>query len=125
MAIQNLQFQHRTNYIIQNIVTKIGKPTTSINQIQDQGSNQLPAQALVNPIAPNTHNVSAINLRSGWAVTSQTTQKIDAAAKNKDVEILITSEPVDDEQQIPLHFPHRVVNAKKQEEANRDILDMF
>jgi hypothetical protein len=42
----------------------MGQLATQINNMQAQGSNQLPAQTVVNPRDSNA-NVSAISLRSG------------------------------------------------------------
>ncbi|GAU10914.1 hypothetical protein TSUD_426930, partial [Trifolium subterraneum] len=64
MAANNLQFQQRTDSSIQTLQTQIGQLATSMNAMQQaQGSNQLPAQTVVNPNVPNS-NVSAISLRS-------------------------------------------------------------
>ncbi|XP_050919228.1 uncharacterized protein LOC127136747 [Lathyrus oleraceus] len=49
LAVNNLQFQQRTESSIQTLQTQIGQLTTSMNDMQSQGSNQLPAQAVVNP----------------------------------------------------------------------------
>ncbi|XP_050876802.1 uncharacterized protein LOC127080525 [Lathyrus oleraceus] len=64
MAVNNLQFQQRTDASIQTLNTQMGQFATQINNMQAQGSNQLPAQTVVNPNGPNA-NVSAISLRSG------------------------------------------------------------
>jgi hypothetical protein len=66
MAVNNLQFQQRTDSSIQTINTHIGQLTTQINAMQARGSNQLPAQTVVNLNGPA--NVSAISLRSGKVV---------------------------------------------------------
>lgn len=64
MAINNLQFHQRTNFSIQTLQTQIGQLATSMNVMQQaQGSNQLPAQTVMNPKSPNA-NVSSISLRS-------------------------------------------------------------
>ncbi|XP_050895222.1 uncharacterized protein LOC127101824 [Lathyrus oleraceus] len=64
MAVNNLQFQQRTDASIQTLNTQMGQLATQINNMQAQGSNQLPAQTVVNLNGPNA-NVSAISLRSG------------------------------------------------------------
>lgn len=52
MAVNSLQFQQQTNSSIHNLQTQIGQLTISMNAIQQaQGSNQLPAQTIVNPKA--------------------------------------------------------------------------
>ncbi|KAI5426478.1 hypothetical protein KIW84_032058 [Lathyrus oleraceus] len=62
MVVNSLQFQQRTDYSIQILQTQIGQLATSMNVMeQTQGSNELPAQTVVNPKGPN---VSAISLRS-------------------------------------------------------------
>ncbi|XP_050916638.1 uncharacterized protein LOC127131768 [Lathyrus oleraceus] len=64
MAVNNLQFQQQIDSSIQTLQTQIGQLTTSMNAIQQaQGSNQIPAQTVVNPKGLNA-NVSAISLRS-------------------------------------------------------------
>ncbi|XP_058732739.1 uncharacterized protein LOC131604308, partial [Vicia villosa] len=62
MAVNNLQFQQRTDTSIQTLTTQMGQLATQINNMQAQGSNQLPAQTVVNP--NGNANVSAISLRS-------------------------------------------------------------
>ncbi|XP_050875646.1 uncharacterized protein LOC127079284 [Lathyrus oleraceus] len=64
MAVNNLQFQQRTDASIQTLNTQMGQLATQINNMQAQGSNQLPAQTIFNLNGPNA-NVSAISLRSG------------------------------------------------------------
>jgi hypothetical protein len=62
MVVNSLQFQQRTDSSIQTLQTQIGQLATSMNVMQQaQGSNQLPAQTVVNP---KCLNVSAISLRS-------------------------------------------------------------
>ncbi|XP_050876540.1 uncharacterized protein LOC127080255 [Lathyrus oleraceus] len=67
MAVNNLQLQQRTDASIQTLNTQMGQLATQINNMQAQGSNQLPAQTVVNPNGPNA-NVSAISLRSGKVI---------------------------------------------------------
>jgi hypothetical protein len=43
LAVNNLQFQQRTKSSIQTLQTQIGQLATSMNAMQSQGSNQLPA----------------------------------------------------------------------------------
>ncbi|PNY02674.1 hypothetical protein L195_g025992, partial [Trifolium pratense] len=65
MDANNIQFQQRTDSSIQKMERQIGQLANSINVIQQaQGSNQLPAQTVVNPNVPNP-NVGAITLRFG------------------------------------------------------------
>ena len=61
LVTNNLQFQQRTDATIQNLETYIGQLASSMNQLQAQGSSQLPAQTIPNPKG----NVSAITLRYG------------------------------------------------------------
>ncbi|XP_050914839.1 uncharacterized protein LOC127129756 [Lathyrus oleraceus] len=77
MAVNNLQFQQRTDASIQILNTQMGQLATQINNMQAQGSNQLPAQTVVNPNGPNA-NVSVISLRSGKVTES-------APEKNKKI----------------------------------------
>jgi hypothetical protein len=84
MAANNLQFQQRTDSSIQTLNTQMGQLATQINNMQAQGSNQLPAQTVVNPKDSNA-NVSAISLRSGKVTET-------APEKNKKI-IEVTSEP--------------------------------
>ncbi|XP_074592482.1 LOW QUALITY PROTEIN: uncharacterized protein LOC141848351 [Curcuma longa] len=59
--IQQNQNQQRTDSALQNLERQIGQLASSINQLQSQGSNQLPSQTTPNPKG----NVSALTLRSG------------------------------------------------------------
>lgn len=108
-----------------------------MNQMQTQGSWNLPAQTIPNP------NVSSITLRSGKNVdvavgTSAETsgEKNEKIDKNKQTHAYPpaprpnspTSEPdEEDEQSIPLPFPQRVVKSKKMDQVHkeREILDIF
>ncbi|XP_050876824.1 uncharacterized protein LOC127080551 [Lathyrus oleraceus] len=137
MVVNNLQFQQRTNSSIQNLQTQIGQLATSMNVMQqDQGSNQLPAQTVVNPKGPNA-NVSVISLRS---------EKVTELALEKNKKILeVTPEPssvvIETEPYIvvetekekekeyvpPVPFPHRILKNKRtgDEDKEREILDVF
>ncbi|XP_050916253.1 uncharacterized protein LOC127131369 [Lathyrus oleraceus] len=55
MVVNNLQFQQRTNASIQTLNTQMRQLATQINNMQAQGSNQLPAQTVVNPNGPNAN----------------------------------------------------------------------
>ena len=60
MATNNMQFQQNVQSSIQDMQTQIGQLATTVNQLQSQGSGQLPSQPVV-----NLKNVSALTLRSG------------------------------------------------------------
>ena len=67
LVTNNLQFQQRNDATIQNLETQIGQLASSLNQLQAQGSSQLPAQTIPNPKG----NVSAITLRSGKSLQAE------------------------------------------------------
>jgi Asp-tRNA(Asn)/Glu-tRNA(Gln) amidotransferase C subunit len=106
MIASNTQYQQRTDSAMQNMQTQIGQLATSINVLQQaQGSNQLPAQTVVNPNVPNP-NVNAITLRSG-----RVTQP--APEKNKKIQkkvLEVTPEYVE----APVVEPSVVVEAEKE-----------
>ena len=60
----------------QDLQTWIGPLATTVNQLQQQGSGNIPAQPIINPKG----NVSAITLRSGKELPKPT----DAGAKIHD-----------------------------------------
>ncbi|XXG68556.1 hypothetical protein AAC387_Pa06g1614 [Persea americana] len=60
MATNNIQFQQRTEASIQSLETQIGQLASTLSQLQNQGSGQLPSQTIPNPKG----NVSPIMLRS-------------------------------------------------------------
>ena len=76
-----------------------------MNQLQQQGSGNIPAQPIINPKG----NASVITLRSGRELP----KPIDVGAK-------IDSAP----KQIPLPFPSRSIPAKKAE-LDYDLLETF
>ncbi|XP_050897500.1 uncharacterized protein LOC127104362 [Lathyrus oleraceus] len=137
MAVNDLQFQQQTNSSIQTLQTQIGQLATSMNAMrQAQGSNQLPAQTIVNPKGLNV-NVSAILLRS---------RKVTEPALEKNKKILeVTPEPssvvieiepsvvVETEKEKekeyvpPVPFPHRILKNKRTGDGDkeREILDVF
>ncbi|XP_050889008.1 uncharacterized protein LOC127094191 [Lathyrus oleraceus] len=136
MAVNNLQFQQRTDASIQTLNTQMGLLATQINNMQAQGSNQLPFQTIVNPKGPNA-NVSAISLRS---------KKVTEPAPEKNKKILeVTPEPssvvIETEPSIvvetkkekekeyvpPVPFPHRILKNKRTGDGDkeREILDVF
>ncbi|CAJ2671830.1 unnamed protein product [Trifolium pratense] len=133
MSVNNLQFQQRTDASIQTLNTQMGQLATQLNNMQAQGSNQLPAQTVVNPNVPNA-NVSTISLRSGKVIEP-------APEKGKKI-IEVTSEPSpselspavaeteknkEKEYVPPVPFPHRVLKNKRieEEDKEREILDVF
>ncbi|KAG6535389.1 hypothetical protein ZIOFF_000355 [Zingiber officinale] len=61
LVLQQQQHQQRTDSALQNIERQIGQLASNINQMQAQGSSQLPSQTTPNPKG----NVSALTLRSG------------------------------------------------------------
>jgi len=63
MAVNNLNFQQRTEASIKTLENQISQLASSLNQMQSQGSDKLLAQTVINP-----KNVSAITLRSGKSV---------------------------------------------------------
>ncbi|KAG6514105.1 hypothetical protein ZIOFF_024445 [Zingiber officinale] len=63
--MQQQQHQQRTDTTLQNIERQIGQLASNINQMQNQGSGQLPSQPTPNPKG----NVSALTLRSGKQIS--------------------------------------------------------
>ncbi|KAG6499847.1 hypothetical protein ZIOFF_039642 [Zingiber officinale] len=63
--MQQQQHQQRTDTALQNIERQIGQLASNINQMQNQGSGQLPSQPTPNPKG----NVSALTLRSGKTIS--------------------------------------------------------
>ncbi|XP_050901959.1 uncharacterized protein LOC127108516 [Lathyrus oleraceus] len=135
MAVNNLQFQQQTDSSIQTLQTQIGQLATLMNTMQQaQGSNQLPAQTVVNPKGPNT-NVSAISLRF---------EKVKEPEKNKKIlevtpepsSVVIETEPTvvvetekekEKEYVPPVPFPHRILKNKRTGDGDkeREVLDVF
>ncbi|XP_050885320.1 uncharacterized protein LOC127089573 [Lathyrus oleraceus] len=131
LAVNNLQFQQRTESSIQTLQTQIGQLATSMNAMQSQGSNQLPAQVVVNPKGPNA-NVSAISLRSG-KVTKPAPEKnkrileVTSELSSPSSVVVETEKNKEKEYVPPVPFPHRVLKNKRVEEGDkeREILDVF
>ncbi|XP_050916334.1 uncharacterized protein LOC127131457 [Lathyrus oleraceus] len=131
LAVNNPQFQQRTKSSIQTLQTHIGHLTTSINAMQSQGSNQLPAQAVVNPKGPNA-NVSAISLRSR-KVTEPAPKKnkknleVTSELSSPSSVVVETEKNTEKEYVPPVPFPHRVLKNKRieEEDKEREILDVF
>ncbi|XP_042415120.1 uncharacterized protein LOC122004272 [Zingiber officinale] len=63
--MQQQQHQQRTDIALQNIERQIGQLASNINQMENQGSGQLPSQPTPNPKG----NVSALTLRSGKTIS--------------------------------------------------------
>ena len=61
IATNNIQFQQNVSATIQDLQTQIGQLATTINQLQQQGFGNIPAQPTINPKG----NVNAITLTSG------------------------------------------------------------
>ena len=49
MYINNIRFQQNVSATIQDLKTQIGQSTTNINQLQQQGSKNIPIRPIVNP----------------------------------------------------------------------------
>ncbi|XP_050909288.1 uncharacterized protein LOC127123071 [Lathyrus oleraceus] len=115
LVVNNLQFQQRIESSIQTLQTQIGQLATSMNITQSQGSNQLPAQAVVNPKGPNA-NVSAISLRSG-KVTEPAPEKnkkilevtSELSSPSSPSSVVVETEKNKEKEYVPpVPFPHRV-----------------
>jgi hypothetical protein len=147
MAANNLQFQQRTEASIQNLNNQIGQLATSLNQLQSQGSDKLPAQTMVNP-----QNVSAITLRTGkslpdplqindkkktivvydgdedeGAATIKRKRPEQEEEESNSSKIPVPPNGTGNKQQpsIPLPFPPKAVQRKKIEEIDKEILETF
>ena len=59
MATNNIQFQQNVSATIQDLQTQIGQLATIVNQMQQQGFGNIPAQTIINPKG----NVSIITLK--------------------------------------------------------------
>ena len=79
MATSNIQFQQHVSATIQDQQTQIRQLATTVNQLQQQGYSNIPAQPIINPKG----NVSVITLRSGKELPKPTNvgAKIDDSAK--------------------------------------------
>ena len=79
MATRNIQFQQNVSATFQDLQTQIGQLATTVNQLQQQGSGNIPAQPIINPKG----NESVITLRSGRELPKPTDAgaKIDDSAK--------------------------------------------
>ncbi|XP_054807358.1 uncharacterized protein LOC129309679 [Prosopis cineraria] len=123
MATNNIQFQQRTETVIQKLENQIGQLSTSVNELKSQGSGKLPSQTVVNP---NCSNVSAITLRSGKELPEPSTTSI----KNKSAAATqVTLEEANEEKEPRkiLPFPNRETQSKKLKEAEleKEVLDVF
>ncbi|XP_061349033.1 uncharacterized protein LOC133294399 [Gastrolobium bilobum] len=122
MATSNLEFQQRTEFIIQNLQTQIGQLATSMNQAQPSSSS-LPSQTVPNP--KGSGNVSAISLRSGKQLKEpnksvvESSQGGDSSSRKQNTD---TSDI-----HIPLPFLQRAIQSKKQaaKAQDKEILDTF
>ena len=79
MATKNIKFQQNVSATIQDLQTQIGQLATTVNQLQQQGSGNIPTQPTINPKG----NVSAITLRSARELLEPINAgaKIDESAK--------------------------------------------
>ncbi|XP_020209331.2 uncharacterized protein LOC109794285 [Cajanus cajan] len=122
MAMQNLQFQQRTDASIQNLEKQVGQMASSISQLQAQGSSKLPSQTIPNP----TGNVSAITLRSGKTVEVKNDVKPATASEKSENKEKQSFQSKDEEPSIPLPFPQRVLQTRKAEaEKDKELLETF
>ncbi|XP_050876541.1 uncharacterized protein LOC127080256 [Lathyrus oleraceus] len=102
-----------------------------MNAMQSQGSNQLPAQAVVNPKGPNA-NVSAISL-SSEKVTEPAPKinkkilEVTSELSSPSSVVVETEKNKEKEYVPPVPFPHRVLKNKRIEEGDKErkILDVF
>ncbi|XP_050915982.1 uncharacterized protein LOC127131088 [Lathyrus oleraceus] len=104
MAVNNLQFQQHTDSNIQTLQTQIGQLATLMNAMQQaQGSNQLPAQTVVNSKGPN------------------------ANVKTEPSVVVETEKEKENEYVPPVPFPHRILKNKRTGDGDkeREILDVF
>ena len=49
MATKNIKFQQNVSATIQDLQTQIGQLATTVNQLQQQGSGNIPAQLIISP----------------------------------------------------------------------------
>ena len=133
--MQNLQFQQETRASIQrqeasiqNLTTQMGQMATSLNTLQSQNSDKLPAQTVVNP-----KNVSAISLRSGKQI--EVPEPVSSSFDSSNLKKVTTpsdstpSEPststssnplaVQRQHSIPLPFPSKMLPIKRTEEVDK------
>ncbi|XP_050914679.1 uncharacterized protein LOC127129566 [Lathyrus oleraceus] len=123
--------------LVKQMATQIGQLATSMNAMQQaQGSNQLPAQTIVNPKGPNA-KVSAISLRPG-KVTKPSLEKNEKILEvtPEPSSVMIETEPsvvVETEKEKekeyvpPVPFPHGILKNKRTDDGDneREILDVF
>ncbi|XP_027364478.1 uncharacterized protein LOC113871585, partial [Abrus precatorius] len=137
LTMNNITFQQRTEASIKTLENQMGQLASSLNQMQSQGSGNLPAQTVANP-----KNVSAITLRSGKVMQEPTVSKEKGDPKcapstvdlNGEEKVQEQPEPTSAQPKaaenvdrpIPLPFPQRVIQpSKKIEEAEKEILETF
>ncbi|XP_054777325.1 uncharacterized protein LOC129285600 [Prosopis cineraria] len=123
MATNNIQFQQRTETVIQKLENQIGQLSTSVNELKSQGSGKLPSQTVVNP---NCSNVSAITLRSGKELPEPSITSI----KNKSAaatQVTLEESNKEKEPRKILPFPNRETQSKKLKEVEleKEVLDVF
>ena len=140
MAVNTMQFQQRTEASIKTLETQVGQLASSINQMQSQGSDKLPAQTVVNP------NVCAISLRSGKVVdvpspmnknqiqqppNQKSVKEAEVSIKHDQVaaESSVSSKNAATEKEsdisIPLPFPQKMQQPKEIVDLDREILETF
>ncbi|KAG6531528.1 hypothetical protein ZIOFF_005342 [Zingiber officinale] len=95
--LQQQQSQQRTDSAIQNIERQIGQLASSLNQMQAQGSSQLPSQTTPNPKG----NVSALTLRSGKRVAEFSSEETAVGKCPKIQQQSSSSEGIQTEQNVP------------------------
>ncbi|KAG6497928.1 hypothetical protein ZIOFF_045834 [Zingiber officinale] len=91
------QNQQRTDLAIQNIERQIGQLASSLNQMQAQGSSQLPSQTTPNPKG----NVSALTLRSGRRVADFSREEGVAEKFPENQQINFSREGIPEVQNVP------------------------
>ena len=142
MAVNNLQFQQRTDSSIQTLHTQMGQLATQMNAMQSQGSNQLPAQTVANPNGGPNANVSAISLRSGKVAGTAPEKNIEVTSEpstsspsesvssepSPPSPIAVETERITERDYVPpVPFPHRILKNKiiEEGEKEKEILDVF
>ncbi|XP_042380039.1 uncharacterized protein LOC121972436 [Zingiber officinale] len=91
------QNQQRTDSAIQNIERQIGQLASSLNQMQAQGSSQLPSQTTPNPKG----NVSALTLRSGRRISEFLSEEKAAENFRELQQSNSNSEGIQEDQSVP------------------------
>ncbi|XP_050896300.1 uncharacterized protein LOC127103049 [Lathyrus oleraceus] len=128
MSLNSQQFATRNNSMVK---------TKGVNDIQQaQGSNQLPAQTVVNPKGPNA-NVSEISLRFGKVIEPapeknkkilEVTPEPSSVVIETESSVVVETEKEKEKEYVrPIPFPHRILKIKRTDDGDkeREILDVF